>query len=197
MSIRGRWVLAAGLLLCGWLTAQVCPRLLADQQDQKAADKKEEKEDIQVQVAKAYVKVVEAEYNKYAETNRKLPGTIRPQVMQALQTAIREAQDRVKLAQNDDMSDGEIYIASAKADLLDAEEALRKANAANLQFADTVGPSEVARLKAVIDLAKLKVQMADKLSSDTPLSRVSWELEQLREEVQELRLIVALLRDRN
>ena len=43
----------------------------------------------------------------------------------------------------------------------------------------------------------MRIDKAKHLASESPLSNVRFELEQLREEVQELRLLVALLRFRN
>ena len=78
-----------------------------------------------------------------------------------------------------------------------AEDVLAKAQAANRRLAGTISQGEVDRLTAQRDLAKVRIDKARHLASESPLSNVRFELEQLREEVQELRLLVALLRFRN
>ncbi len=75
--------------------------------------------------------------------------------------------------------------------------ALAKAQNANRRVAGAISQGEVDRLIAQRDLAKVKIEKARHLAAESPLSNVQFELEQLREEVQELRLIVALLRFRN
>ena len=111
---------------------------------------------------------MEATLEKYQETNRRLPNTIRPSVMQAIQENVREARERVQLAEKDDTSDAEIYVSGAESDLRSAQESLSKAEAANLQFNGTVSAPEVERLKAELDLAKIKV---DRASAIWPRSR--------------------------
>ena len=48
-----------------------------------------------------------------------------------------------------------------------------------------------------MDLAKVRVDKARHLASESPLSNVRYELELLREDIQELQLLVALLMTRN
>jgi hypothetical protein len=200
-----RWAFVAGLLACGWLAAQIATPSAAQQKSeasesdkaaQKAAEKKKEQE-LDVKYAKAYLKLVEATLEKYEDTNRRLPNTIRPSVIQAIQEGVREARERLQLAQRDDVSDSEIYVSGAESDLRTAEESLRKAEAANIQFSGTISDAEIARLKADVELSKIRAEKARHLASESALSNVRYELEQLREDVQELRMFVALLRDRN
>ena len=196
-----RWAFVAGLIACGWLAAQVATPLAAQQKadarrSDKASDKDQEHE-LDVKYAKAYLKLVEATLAKYEDTNRRLPNTIRPSVIQAIQEGVREARERLQLAQSDDVSDSEIYVSGAEAELRAAEESLRKAEAANIQFSGTISQEEIERLKADVELCKIKVEKARHLASESPLSNVRFEIEQLREDVQELRMFVALLRDRN
>ncbi len=194
----------AGLALGAILTAHFASPSAAQQkqkpaQDDKATaeqDKQKEKE-LDIQYSKAYLTLMEATLAKYEATNRKLPNTIRPSVMQAIQETVREARERVGLAQNDDTSDVEIYVSGAEADLRAAQEAVKKAEAANLQYSDTVSPEEVTRLKAELEVAKIRLEKARHLGHESPLSNVRFELEQLRADVAELRMFVALLRDRN
>jgi seryl-tRNA(Sec) selenium transferase len=194
-----RLIFVAALAACGWLTIQFATPLLAQQKDDApASDSASDAEkQLDLRYAKAYLRLMEATLNKYEETNRRQPNTIRRGVIQAIQENVREARDRIKLAESDNASDADIYVSSAEADLRAIQESLRKAEAANLQRPGTVGQPEVERLKADLDLAKVRVDKARHLASESPLSNVRFELEQLREDVQELRLIVALLRDRN
>lgn len=195
---RRRLLFVASLAACGWLAVHVAAPLFAQpKSDAGAAGQDSAVSDLDARYAQAYLRLVEATLAKYQEVNRRRPNTIRSGVISALQQNVRDARDRVKLAEGDEKSDADIFVASAEADLKAAEESLRKASAANQQRPGVVGPEEVTRLKADIELAKIRVEKARHLASESPLSNVQFELEQLREDVQELRLIVALLRDRN
>ena len=197
MRNRQRWIFAAGLVACGWLTAQLSVPSQADAQNEsKDKPKQDSKEEVNVRYAQAYAKLMEAEVAKLNFSNRTVPGTIRPAVIQAAQVALREAQDRVKLAKkNDDIPDHEIYVEAAKAYLAYSEESLRQAESANLKFGGTISDVEMARIKAQLELAKTRVEVANNLAGESPLLQAQYELELLREQVNQLQ-IVLLLRDR-
>ncbi|MBI2826731.1 MAG: hypothetical protein HYX69_18825 [Planctomycetia bacterium] len=198
MRYRRRLFLVAVLAACGWFTAQVASPLPAQQKSGTPAASKDQNGTLNVRYANAYLKLVEAELRKLQDTNRKLPGTIRPSVIEAMEAAVGEARDRLNAAQKQQSDmEGGLYLLAAQSELKAAQESLGKAEAANREVPDTVGRFEVARLQAALELAQVKLEKARILDADSPLAQVQWEIEQLREQVQDLRLIVALLRDRN
>ncbi|HVU88256.1 MAG TPA: hypothetical protein VHD36_13130 [Pirellulales bacterium] len=199
-----RGIFVAGLVLGSSLFLQWAAPLSAQQKQgagesgtKDDAKEKATEKDLDLRYAKAYVRVMEATLAKYQETNRRLPNTIRPTVIQAIQEGLREAQERVKLVDDDASNDGDIFVSGAEAELREEQEALRKAEAANVQFSGTISAEEIALLKARVELATINLQKAKHLGVESDLSNVRFELEQLREEVAELRMYVALLRDRN
>jgi hypothetical protein len=194
-----RWIFVPVSVACGWLTVQVAAPLWAQQKDDAPASEVASgaEKDLDVRYAKAYLRLMEATLDKYQETNRRQPNTIRRGVIQAIQENVRDARERVTLAEGDNTSDAALYVSSAEADLRAVQESIRKADTANAQRPGTIGKQEVDRLKADLELATIRVEKAKHLASESPLSNVRFEIEQLREDVQELRLIVALLRDRN
>ncbi|HEY4308407.1 MAG TPA: hypothetical protein VGN12_03045 [Pirellulales bacterium] len=200
MSKRS-WGVASVCIICGWLVSQVNSPLWG-QQDAKPvianpAEAAQQEKELDIRVAEAYLNLMEATLRKYEDTNRRAPNTIRPTIIQGVQDAVRKARERVQLAQGDDINDSQIYVSSAEGDLRLAEDALSKAEAANRRLSGAISQGEVDRLRAQRDLAKVKIEKAKHLAAESPLSNVRFELEQLREEVQELRLFVALLRFRN
>ncbi len=195
------WVMFGVVIVGGWIVAQIASPLWGQQE--AAADAKtsaassETEKELDVRYAKAYRSLTEATLHKYEDTNRRAPNTIRPTIMQGLQESVRKARERVQMAEGDEKNHGDIYVVSAEAELRLAEQALRSAEDANRRRSGTILQGEVDRLKAQRDLAVVRVDKAKHLASESPLSNVRFELEQLREEVHELRLLVALLRFRN
>ena len=191
-----RWILVSGLLICGCFFVQLAAPLWGQQETNApktgaAADRERE---LDIRYAEAYLKLMEATLARHEESNRTMPNTVRPTVIQGIQSAVREARERVELARRDEAGDSEIYVSSAEAELRLAEEALRRSQAANAKGARAISDGEVARLRAQVDLAKVRVEKARHLASESPLSNVRYELELLREDVQELQIFVALLR---
>ncbi len=166
----------------------------ADADSSKALTPTDQENELAVRYAQAYLKLMEATLGKYEEMNQRQRNTIRPTVIQAIQEAVAKARERVQLAQSDDANDSQIYVLRAEAELRLVDESLRQADAVNKRLAGTVSAREVERLKSERDFAKIKVEKARHLATGSPLSNVRFELDQLREDVQDLRLIVALLR---
>lgn len=167
----------------------------ADKAGAKSADNLERELDIRY--AQAYLNLMEATLGKYEEINRTRANTIQPAVIDSIRDAVRKARERVQLAQSDDVADSQIYVATAEVDLRAAESALQTAESANARSPHAVNAGEVARLKAQVVLAKIRVERARHLASESPLSNVRYEIELFREDLQELQLRVALLRQRN
>jgi hypothetical protein len=167
----------------------------ADKPD--ASTEKSQEEELEIRYAEAYLKLMQATLSKYEGINRQGAGTIRPEVIQGLQESVREARDRVQMAKSDDEGDAIIYVSGAEAGLRSAEESLRNAQIANSRPGNAVSAAEMARLKAQVELANVRVARARHLASESPLSNVRYEIELLREHVQDLQLLVSLLRTRN
>jgi hypothetical protein len=197
---KPRWICVVGLLLgvCYW--GEIAPlreHKRADANQAAASPADGEARELDIRYAQAYLKLIQATLEKYEEINRRVPNTIRSAVMQGIRDSEREARERIQLAQSDDVGDAQIYVSSAEADLRLAEEALGSAQGANARSPGAVSQGEIGRLKAQVEFAKARIVRARHLASESPLSNVRYELELLREDVQELQLRVSLLVSRN
>ena len=152
------WFCAGILTLFGYLTVRFAAPGVAQTKDDVSVSRNaaSEKQELDVQYAKAYLRLVEATLARYEETNRRQPNTMRRGVIQALEENVRKAKERVQLAERDETHHADIYVASAEARLRSSEESLRKAETANLQRRRTISKTEVARLKAEVELAQLR-----------------------------------------
>jgi ribosome-binding factor A len=192
MTLGG--LLAAIIVAPPWNQQQAAAQAPAEASAQPSDVERE----LDIRYAQARLKLVAATQERFVDINRRVPNSIRRGVMQSLQDSVRDANERIKLAEGTtDATDAEVYVRSAEAQLRTAEEALAKANAANSRSANAVNATEVNRLKAEVELGKVRIEKAKHLAAESPLSNVRYELGQLREMVQELKLQVALLRDRN
>ncbi|MBL9123644.1 MAG: hypothetical protein JNG90_08425 [Planctomycetaceae bacterium] len=198
-----RWIFAAGLTSCGALLGLLLaelgnPSRAAGQAADAAAQAADVERELDTRYAKAYLDLVKATQERYADINRRVPNSIRRGVMQSLASAVSDAEERIKVAEGASLQTAsEVYVRNAETQLRTSQELLAKANAANARLANSVNPTEVARLQAEVALGTIRLEKARHLASESPLSNVRYEIGQLREMVQELRLNVALLRDRN
>ena len=189
------------VLTCCWLAAQVAAPLSAQQDTgpAKSDDNAElsKERDLDIRYAKAYLALLEATLAKQEEMNKNGPKTIRATVIQSIKEGVADARERVQQAQSDNPNNSAAYVLSAEANLRISEEILRKAEAARARFAGAVPQTEIDRLRAKRDLDKINVDKAKHLAAESPLSNLRYEVGQLREDVQELRMNVALLQTRN
>jgi hypothetical protein len=190
-------VAGAAIQPAGPLTAQQI--VAASKSDENSTQEKERKQEreLDVRYAKAYLRLTEANLEKYQETNRHHPGTIPSSVMQLIQEAARDASERVKFVEKADLSDTGVFVSDAESDLRAAQDSLRQAEAVNRVSSGSVNRAQVELLKANVDLAKIRVEKSRHLAAEPQISKLHYELEQLREEIQELRIFVALLREKD
>jgi hypothetical protein len=193
-----RWILLCGLAIGGWLVVQTFSPLLArqdaDADKPQAPNTPNEERDLNIRYAQAYLKSIEATLAEFVERNQRTPNTIRPAAIQLAQEFVDKARQSLKSAQSDAANDSQIYVIRAEAELRLAEEGLRKAEEVNRRLANTFSPGDMARLTAQRDFAKIKVEKARHLASESSLSNVRFELDELREVVQELQLQEAIRR---
>lgn len=200
-----RWIFAAGLVACYCVAIQVARPLTAQQNDgagKSDKDSEREKETkqqlgVDARYADAYLRLMEATLQKYEDANRRQPDTIPASVMQVIKDGVRDARDRAQILKKADSTDAEICIVRAESELRAAMESLQRARNANGETPGNVSASQVEILKANLELAKIRIEKARHVSSESPLSNIRFELGQLREDVQQLRMHVALLGERN
>jgi hypothetical protein len=197
-SRRGVWV-CVGLVACGCVAHFGTPLLAQKNEGDPAAPeaKQDAERALALRYAKAHLRVMETTLARYEEMNRISPNTIRPGVIQAIQQNVADARQRVQQAENGKDLDSTIYVSRAEARLQLTEDVVRKAEASRARFAGAVSQPEMDRLQAELELARVRLDKARHLASESPLSNVRYELDQLREDIQELRIFVALLRSRN
>lgn len=200
-----RWIFAAGLVACSCVAIQVARPLTAQQNgdagksDKDSERQKETKQQLNLDAhyADAYLRLMDATLRKYEDANRRQPNTIPASVMHVIQDGARDARVRAQMLEKADSTDAEVYIACAESELRGAQESLERAENANREAPGNVSASQVEILKATLELAKIRVEKARHVSAESPLSSVHFELGQLREEVQQLRMLVALIGERN
>ncbi len=189
-----RPLLLSGILILSWLSTQIVSPLLAQQNTDagkaEASAAADEERELNIRYAQAYLKLMEARLAEFEQRNRRVSNTILPAATQLAKEYVTKAKVRLDAAENNDASESRIYVVRAEAALRSAEAELRRAVEVNKKLANGVSRGEMARLVAQRDLARVKLEKAKHLASESPLSNLQFEIDQLREDVQEL-----LLRD--
>jgi hypothetical protein len=191
MSTR-RWILILWLATCGWLATQAVAPSLAQQktepgQSADAAAAAQENE-LNLRYAQAHLRPMQARLAELDERNRRAPNTIRPAAIQLARQYVDKARQRLESARGDGDNSAAAPVLRAETELRLAEENLRESEAVNKRLPNTVSPGEIARLVAQRDLARIKVEKSRRVSSLEPLARIRFELDQLREDIEELQL---------
>jgi hypothetical protein len=188
------FVVAIGALLATQLVSLLMARQDVDGGKAPSPASKSEESDLNLRYAQAQLGLMETRLAELEERNRRAANTIRPAAIQLVQEYVAQARQRLESAKSDAANDSQIQVARAEAGLRAAEQDLKRAEAVNKRLANSVGPAEIKRLTAQRDLARVRVEKARHLASESPISNVRFELDQLREHVQDLLLSEAMSR---
>lgn len=180
----------AALLLCAWFTGQ---RLSADPPVPKTGG--DELARLQRQIAETSLKLAENELQVLVDANERLPNTFPKAAVERAQQIVEVAKARAEQVGKDADADAHAsYLGLATAEMNVAETQYKSALAANRQIKNAVAPLELQRLALTATLAKLRHERA-KLAGNVPaLVLLSWQLEDLREQVRNLSRQVELYR---
>jgi len=198
-------IIAAGVGACLCVAIRVAGPVAAQQTDTagkavKNSDQEKEKKqqlELDAKYAKAYLRLMGATLESYEEANRRQPNTIPTNVMHVIRNAARDARDRAQMLEKVDPNDAEILLACSESELNIAEASWRRVKDANAAAPNSFSAAKAAIVKANLELAKVRVEKARHLSDEPALSSVYFELAQLREQVQQLKILVALLGEKD
>lgn len=185
--------LAAAIAILAWAGHdQARPTALAQDHSAKA----EEGRQLELQYAQTYLKLVKLDLERADSSNRRVPGTVTPVIMDQLNTRVAEAEARLKaLQQEPDAAQATLKAMEISSQI--AAQRLQQAEAANTRAPGAIPELQLARMKVAYELAKLRMARTKALADAPREEQLAWEVEQLREEVDELRSLVMLLRERN
>jgi hypothetical protein len=193
-----RWILLCGLMVCAWLVTQMASPLRGqpnnDTAKSAASPTASEGKELRIRYAEAHLKLMEARLAEFEAINRRNPNTIRPAAIQLIQEYVAKARERLKATQSDEPNDSRVHVVAAEAELRLVDEKLRRAEEVHRRLPNSVTTEEIARIKAERDLAKIKLETASHMASESPLTILQFEMDALRADVQELRLLETMRR---
>lgn len=141
-------------------------------------------------------RLAEIDWQKAVDSNKQVPGTFTADEIDRRLAAFKFAQQRADQAKAGSGAQASQALRLAQANLKVYEIEYQKALAANKNSADAVPPLEVERLKLQADLGRLQVAREQSTGSGQMVaSHMTAGLEELREEVQNLRSRVEQLEE--
>ena len=142
-------------------------------------------------------RLAEIDWQKAVDSNKQVPGTITADEIDRRLAAFKFAQQRAEQAKAGASSQVSQALRLAQANLKVYVDEYSKALAANKTAADAVPPLEVVRLKLQTDLGRLQVARELSIGGGRVVAgQMTAGLEELREEVQNLRSRVEQLEER-
>jgi hypothetical protein len=151
---------------------------------------------VALKYAEASLKLAQIDLQRAEDANERVAGTITPGAMDQLQHRVFEAQARLSALR------GESGAAAASLKVLEAAATiaatrLSQAEAANRRAPGAVPQLQLERLRVGNELAQLRIERTKSLQQAPLEQQLAWEVEQLHQELDELRAQVLLLRQRN
>ncbi len=155
-------------------------------------------ERLEIQSALAYVKLTELDLQKITQMNEKMSGVYSNSEVDLLRSAVEIAKERVRVAQevlNGKQESSLVGIAAVR--LKSAQQIYDRAINANKRLASAYGPIDVERFKVAVDSARIDLDKAKVVAQmNSPQTALHLELDQLREEVRQLRYRITAITSR-
>jgi len=188
-----RFVMRSILVLAIALVVTAAPRIVA-----KDAAKDSGLAQAKLNYAQALVKLEEADLRKAQDANAQAPAAVPASVIRMLESDISMAKARARALEDGTAASREAsYVTVARDALAAAEQALKQATEVNAKVSGTFNAAEIARRQAQVELARARLDVAQRLDNATPEERMQWEVLVLQQEVHDLRFAVELLQHHN
>jgi hypothetical protein len=145
--------------------------------------------------AELSLKLAEMDLKRATDLNKQVPNTFSPAALEPMQVAVNLAKQRLdQLTEKVNDPLYALYLYAEEAQMKAAELDYRKAVAANEHFPGTMDKDDIEYLRIAAEMAAMRYKHAVQTAGDPEMTRMRWQVEQLREEVTRLRATVDLLR---
>lgn len=152
---------------------------------------------LDVKYAETFVRLSEVNLQKAEDFNARVPGAFSAAEVGRLRSIVSYAQDRLKWVKGPNQRQADANIFMADQALRAADQNYEKALSANSRVPGAVSQLETERLRLTVELAKMSREKAELAArTNSPIDDVQWELDQLREDVMQLRSRVEAITSR-
>ena len=150
---------------------------------------------LDVRAAQADLELARLELQKVVEKNRQVPNSFPQILVERLEDYVRLAESQLKQLIDPTAAHGHaVHITEAKLAVERAQRHLDRGLELNRRMARLADATEVARRRAALQVAVLRLERAKQLDPRAPHAHIEWQLEQLRDDLLDLRLEVAKLK---
>ncbi len=191
---------ALPIVLFALLGLSLGDECLAQNQSQappsQATQQTQQDNNVELQYARTYLKLAQLDLERAQGTNRRISGTVTPAIIDQLSSTVSQAEARVKaLEKHPNAAEANLTAIEVSSRL--SAQRLKRAEEANRRAPGAFPQAQLDRMRVANELATLRVERSKMLRNASPEVQLAWEVEQLREEMNELRAMVMLLRERN
>jgi hypothetical protein len=153
---------------------------------------------LEVQSAQAYVKLTELDLQKITQMNEKMSGVYSTSEVDNLKLTVDIARERVRVAQEAvDGNKESSLVGIAALRMRNAQQVYERALNANKRLATAYGQIDLERLRVAVDSARVDLDKAKVVARmNSPLTDLHLELDELREEVRQLRYRITAITSR-
>ncbi len=143
---------------------------------------------LNIKYAETFVDLAKVNLQKATDFNRRVPGAFSEAEVDRLRRLVAFGEERLGWTKSAGHKQSDANIFAAEVSLRSAEANHQKAMSANTRVPGAVSNLEIERLRLTADLARMSMQKARLVAETaTPVGRRAVELDQLREDVMQLR----------
>lgn len=184
---------ALAVLALTWLVMQGPTVSIGDSPPQKTT---QPDESLDVRAARADLELAQLELQKVVEKNRQVPHSYPQILVERLEDSVHLAENQLKQRIDPTAAHGHaVHIAEAKLAVERARRHLERGIELNRRLARLADATELARRRAALQVAVLRLERAKQLDPrQSSHAHTEWQLEQLRDDLLDLRLELAKLK---
>jgi hypothetical protein len=149
-------------------------------------------EDFATRYARAQLRLAELTLQKAQDMNRRVPQTLAKGVVEQFADDVQFAKAQVEAAARGQTDPFNLWLRRAEIDLREREDRLKIVSEANRRVKGAYTALDLERLRAGIELARLRVDHGRSLADASPEAKLQWQLEMISESLNRVDEMVTL-----
>ena len=153
----------------------------------------EETQDLDIRYARLTLALSQLELQRALETNKQVPGTFTRASLVALEQSVIINEEQLKALTQKGGKRIPMFLIAAEANAKATQQQLQRVLTINQQNPGTIAPIDIERLRLTAELANVNLEKARSINPKNEAQFLQWQVDQLREDVYQLRIRVAQL----
>jgi len=165
----------------------------SQQKSKSGTEQSEQANDLDVRYARLTLALSQLELQRAQQINKQVPGTFTRTSLSAFEQSVIINEEQVKMLTQKGGKRIPMFLIAAEANAKAAQQQLQRVMAINQLNPGTITPIEIDRSRLTAELANVGLEKARSIKPQNEAQFLQWQVDQLREDLYQLRIRVAQL----